>query len=54
MMVLDEEGQVQIYITKHGVFQGKEKSNIENKKDNKFFSLEEDKKSLFPDQNKTR
>jgi hypothetical protein len=51
MMVVDEFGKLKIFISKHGVFQGKEAS-IENKEKPKFFSYEEDFSRLFPDRAK--
>ena len=49
MIIIDEKGQVKVYISKHGVFQGQEEQKAPEKKSNKFFSYEEDKKILFPD-----
>ncbi len=49
MVVVDELGKVKILISKHGVFQGKEKNQPQAKKREKVFSLE-DGKSLFPEQ----
>jgi hypothetical protein len=49
MMVLDEQGQVKIYISKHGVFQGKVKTKEKKVEPKKFFSLKEDILRLFPE-----
>lgn len=52
LMVVDEKGQVKFLISKHGVFQGKEKQEPERAPEKeKFFSNGEDGKLLFPDQN---
>ena len=47
MMVLDEKGQMKVFISKHGVFQGQEAKPQENSK----FLVQEDeeKELLFPD-----
>jgi hypothetical protein len=51
LMVVDEKGQVKFLISKHGVFQGKEKQEPERAPEKeKFFSNGEDGKLLFPDQ----
>jgi hypothetical protein len=49
MMMLDEQGQVKVYISKHGIFQGQEQNKERTKKKEKFFSYDEDMKILFPD-----
>jgi hypothetical protein len=54
MMVLDEMGQLKIFICKDGIFQGKQETQFkEPPKKEKYFSHQEDKALLFPDsQNK--
>jgi hypothetical protein len=50
MMVVDENGQLKVFISKHGIFHGKEEDTTpkEDKKQ-KYFSLDEDVTHLFPD-----
>jgi hypothetical protein len=50
MVFVDELGKIKILISKHGVFQGKEKQGHQaNEKENKVFSLE-GAEELFPEQ----
>ncbi len=54
MLVVDENGKVKILISKHGVFQGKDESDMEfRKKDEKIFSLD-DENRLFPSTHKMK
>ena len=49
MMVMDESGDLQVFICKEGIFQGsKEEENKVNKKRKLLTFFEEDKKILFP------
>lgn len=51
MMVLDEIGQLKLFICKDGIYQGKQESQLqENNNKPKFFSYSEDEKLLFPNQ----
>ncbi len=52
VLVVDEEGKLKILISKHGVFQGKDKEEMPEKSDRKLFSLGKDKDKLFPDDKK--
>jgi hypothetical protein len=55
MMVMDEQGQLKVFISKHGVYQGKEKSSMEQPKEKqKLFSFEGDLKTLFPKKGECR
>ena len=55
MMVMDEEGQLKVFISKHGIYQGKEKSAMgQPKEKQKLFSLEGNLKSLFPKKGEMR
>ncbi len=55
MMVMDEAGQLKVFISKHGIYQGKEKSSMEQPKEKqKLFSFEGDLKSLFPKRGESR
>jgi hypothetical protein len=50
MMVLDETGQLKIFICKDGIYQGKQETmHKETPKKEKYFSHKEDKELLFPD-----
>lgn len=52
MMVLDEAGQLKVFICKDGIYQGKQETwykDSEPPKKEKFFSYKEDKAKLFPD-----
>lgn len=51
LMLVDESGSVKIFISKEGVFKEKQK-NEQNPQKDKFFTLKEDSKVLFPDSNK--
>ncbi|MEI6242396.1 MAG: hypothetical protein WCP39_03210 [Chlamydiota bacterium] len=50
MMVLDEMGTLKLFISKNGIFQGKEQSIQAKETNPKFFTDDKDYKSLFPDQ----
>jgi hypothetical protein len=51
LMVLDEAGQLKIFICKDGIYQGKQENMQEGSpKKEKFFSYTEDKALLFPEQ----
>lgn len=54
MMVLDEAGQLKLFICKDGIYQGKQENQMENNnnKKPKFFSYSDDQKLLFPHQGK--
>lgn len=54
MMVLDEIGQLKLFICKDGIYQGKQESQMENNNNTKpkFFSYSDDRKLLFPSQEK--
>jgi len=53
MMMVDEDGIVKIFISKEGVFQGKDSSDIRGKEENKrLFTLRDEIKELFPDAKK--
>jgi len=50
MMVIDEKGKLKIFISKHGVFQGKEAPVEQQEEKPKYFSWdEEDYNQLFPE-----
>ena len=54
MMVLDEAGQLKIFICKDGIYQGKSEAKVpEAEKKPKLFTHKEDQKILFPDQKKS-
>jgi hypothetical protein len=50
MMVLDEIGQLKLFICKDGIYQGKQEKQLESNKKPKFFSYSDDQKLLFPNQ----
>jgi hypothetical protein len=51
LMVVDEEGKLKIFISKHGVFQQKEEEQpvVPEGKKEKLFTLDDDFQKLFPD-----
>jgi hypothetical protein len=55
LMVMDENGQLKIFISKHGIYQGKEKSSMDQPKEKqKLFTFDGELKTLFPKKGKNR
>lgn len=51
LMVLNETGQLKVFINKDGIFQNQQQTKVEEKP--KYFSFSEDKKVLFPKEEKS-